>query len=143
MNTIEDKTGFEFSKECDEILRNLDSWSYEEAIEAIDQVERRAKVGGVHEHEITVSCADLRLDAALITKQSLAECERRYDDLFDTEPGEDLLLLKACILVKESMPSGSVSALERLSRALKAAENKVAPPLLERARRLLAEPPVG
>jgi hypothetical protein len=136
MSGADQQPEFDFSKECDQILRNLATSSYEDTIRRVNDLERRALGTNLPENP-ALSCADLRLDAALVTRQSLAECERRYDELVMSGADATMRLLKACILVRES-PSRTASTLEKLSQALEGARDRAPADLLSQAEHLLS-----
>lgn len=107
---------FDFQRECDDIIRSLTKRSYLASVSLIDSLEKKAAADGL-DRDARVSCADLRLDAALGTKQPAAECLQRYDELVAVGAGPTARLLKACILVREVRPI-SEAALDRLGEAL-------------------------
>jgi hypothetical protein len=91
-----------FSVETDEILVELTKQDFQISLSAIDALERRAERMLATEtlRAARTSCADLRLDAAICTRQSYEECERRYVDLLNSGVDAELQLLKATILAR-------------------------------------------
>jgi hypothetical protein len=76
MNISRDPRAFNFVSECDDILRTIASRPYHDTIDLVDELERRATLAAP-DQDPRLSCADLRLDAALGTGQPISECEAR------------------------------------------------------------------
>jgi hypothetical protein len=87
----------EFLLGTDAILAALWRRSYEELIGSIDDLEERA-ARSLNAHQVKVSCADLRLDAALESNQPLVEQRSRFDQLRSLGITPHLELQKSVVL---------------------------------------------
>ena len=127
-----------FARESDELLVKLTKQEFAVSLEEIADLERRAEKRLPKEavQSARRSCADLRLDAALCTRQPYDECERRYQDLLDSGVDAELQLIKATILVRAA--GGEPRARQHLSSALnRAGSANVSTALQQAARELL------
>lgn len=127
---------FDFNAACDEVLTTISSESYDETVRRIDELEKKAKVADPNQ-DPQVSCADLRLLAAILTGQPLSECERKYDALVQVGADATTRLQMATLLVRKS-PSVTPATLERLERAIEESESRAPSNLLAQAKSLLA-----
>ena len=127
----------EFSRRADEILRTLGSRPYRENLAAIDELEKDALVDS-DPQAVAVSCADLRLDAALVTHQPYDECEKLYGHLLASGADAMTQLQKSIIFAKESVRSRRVVEVHVLKALQRAREEPVPKSLIDHAERLLA-----
>jgi hypothetical protein len=84
-----------FDDETVAILRDIGRREYSATLLLIDELERRADdaTQGQRTREVMISCAELRLDAALETRQPLSVCENHYRALLQLglEPRDELV----------------------------------------------------
>jgi hypothetical protein len=137
MSTKQGTKAFNFDSECDEILRTIASRPYRDTLMLVDALERRATLA-LPDQDARLSCADLRLDAALATGQQASECEARYNDLVQCGADTTLRLLKACVLVRE-VREVSTRTVAHLRSALADADSKAPIELVETAKQLLTD----
>jgi hypothetical protein len=91
----------EFGRQTDLVLSCIRKRTYAETLDAIDRLELDA-ARDLGWHGVAVSCADLRLDAALATSQPFEECERRYNGLVSLGIDAQMELLKTVVFAKEA-----------------------------------------
>jgi hypothetical protein len=137
MRISRDPKAFDFVSECNDVLRTIASRPYRDTIRHVDALERRATLA-VPDQDPRLSCADLRLDAALHTGQPASECEARYNELVQCGADATFRLLKLCFFVRVVREASEVS-MRRLQDALADAVGEAPPELVATANRLLDE----
>jgi hypothetical protein len=130
-----------FSLEADAILVSSLRRPFGESMEAINELERRSGAVLAPHHVLPArrSCADLRLDIAVNTKQSFDLCAGLYERLLELGVPPVLQLTKALIVARE-WGNRENRAMDMLSAALVRGQNEGAPlTLIESARRFLSQ----
>jgi hypothetical protein len=129
-----------FNDETDAILRDIGRREYTATLLLIDELERRADdaTPGQRSREARVSCAELRLDAALETRQPLSVCEGHYRALLQlgVEPRHELM--KSVILANlASSDRSRIVQLYVLPALARASSEALPQSLLDAANKLI------
>jgi hypothetical protein len=128
----------ELEKRVEAILREIGKRDYLETLRAIDQLENDALIVS-DRHAVALSCADLRLDAALVTGQSCEESEQRYSELISLGLDARSQLLKSVVFAKEVSDQKRRIVETHVAVALQRAHGESLPEsLVEQAEQLLA-----
>ena len=129
----------EFDARTDQILRQLTSAPYAATISCIDALDR-AMLGDPHQRDANVSCAALRLDAALLTRQPLEECERLYLAFVALGVDEHAQLQTSIMFANEAMSQRAYVTGTHVAAALERAQLvSSADALVAHAAQLVAE----
>ena len=93
----------DFDSETTQLLRELGTTDYAVLLKRINDLEERYTINAPEQtaFAIRVSCADLRLDAALIASRPSSECEELYRTWLNTGVDAQTQLMKSIILAKE------------------------------------------
>lgn len=131
-------TSAAYMARVDSILKGLHSRDYIDSIALIDALENDASADG-GTCAVTLNCAELRLDAALLTKQPISVCENLYRRFLENGPSATDQLLKSVILARDIDGDIRRIVVSHVAPAIERAKKAAAPPtLLMQAEELLA-----
>jgi ADP-glucose pyrophosphorylase len=133
-------TEAEFNSRTNTILRQIGTREYDETINAIDELEQEMEASS-HIHDVKISCADLRFDAAVETRQPLQECERRYEALLSLGIDEEGQLQRSVIFANAEIEREEVIKKHVVAAVARLGSKTVHGVLLARAQALISEVP--